>query len=123
MVFEGSRRKPFCTVLLGHVSESISSFKRNARRPNQTAYLPAWGELVPRHRVYSRDVTGHGDQSESAIHAIRVGFGLISGESDWLVLAHNKKEKTHSELRMAPFPSGRDNQTGARNHPRRRKEG
>jgi len=82
----GSRHEPFCTVLPGHVSESISSFKTTVYRPIQTAYLPPCGGLVPRHRVQSRDVTGHVHQSESAIHAIRVGFGLMSSESDWLVL-------------------------------------
>jgi hypothetical protein len=39
-VSDGSRHEPFCTVLLEQVSESISSFKRAAYRPNQTAHLP-----------------------------------------------------------------------------------
>ncbi len=35
-----SRREPFCTVLLAHLSESISGFKRTLYRPHQTAYYP-----------------------------------------------------------------------------------
>jgi hypothetical protein len=43
VVYEGSRREPFCTVLLEYASESIGSFKRTLDRPNQTAYPPPRG--------------------------------------------------------------------------------
>jgi hypothetical protein len=65
--------------LLEHVSESIRRFGRSKERSTGQTRGPTYppcGGLVPRHRVYSRDVTGHVHQSK--IRNPRP-FGLGSG--------------------------------------------
>ena len=75
--------------LLEHVSESIRRFVASKERSTGQTRRPTY----PLVAGSSQDIECTGVTSpvmsisqKSAIHAIRVGFGLIRWESDWLVL-------------------------------------